>query len=83
MMKLRDLRHLRSRFIVVRLPEYTFEQFTEISQSLLWKKYNIHQEVARTIAESVWNIGSKDVRDLLKVAKLTRDEKEAVVCAML
>ncbi len=68
---------LRSRFIVVHLPEYRLEQFIEISQSLLWKKYTLHHELARTIAESLWNSGSRDIRDLLKIAKLARDEKEA------
>jgi hypothetical protein len=68
---------LRSRFIVVHLPEYRLEQFIEMSQSLLWKKYTIHHELARTISEFLWNSGSRDFRDLLKIAKLARDEKEA------
>jgi hypothetical protein len=33
--------------------------------------------MARGIAESLWNSGSRDIRDLLKIAKLARDEKEA------
>lgn len=67
---------LKSRFIVVHLPEYTFEELIEISESLLWRKYSIRQELARTIAKSLWNSGSRDVRDLLKIAKLARNEEE-------
>jgi hypothetical protein len=33
--------------------------------------------LAKTIAESLWNSGSRDIRDLLKIAKLARDKNDA------
>ena len=61
---------LRSRFIVLTLPEYTFEEFVQIAVSRLGD-IKIDQETACTIAENVWNhLESKDIRDVLKVGSL-------------
>ena len=62
---------LLSRFLVLEIPEYTFEQFTEIAVSRLTKE-KVDKQVASVIVEKVWNeLESKDIRDVVKVARLT------------
>jgi holliday junction DNA helicase RuvB len=58
---------LLSRFTVFEIPEYTYEEFEAISVRIIKK---IPQNAVIQIASSVWKIGSKDIRDALKVAKL-------------
>jgi Holliday junction DNA helicase RuvB len=62
---------LLSRFVILEVPEYTFEEFVEISITRLAKE-NVNECIARVIAEKIWNeLGSRDIRDVIKVARLT------------
>jgi hypothetical protein len=62
---------LRSRFLEFHLTEYTFDQFSEISRRLLIKRLGHSNQVADEIAAAVWNeMNSKDIRDVLAIAKL-------------
>jgi len=64
---------LRSRFMELHLDEYTFEEFMEITRRLVKKKYRLEREIAQKIGYSVWNkMQSKDVRDVLRIAKLAK-----------
>jgi AAA+ superfamily predicted ATPase len=64
---------LRSRFMEFHLPEYTFDQFSEIARRLLSKRLRHSNQVADEIASAVWNeMNSKDIRDVLSIAKLVR-----------
>jgi replication-associated recombination protein RarA len=64
-------RPLRSRFMEFYLPEYTFDQFCELSRRLLSKKFGHSNQVAEEVAAAVWNeLNSKDIRNVLAVAKL-------------
>jgi replication-associated recombination protein RarA len=58
---------LLSRFTVFEIPEYTYEEFETIANKII-KKLN-HNAVIQ-IASSVWKTGSRDIRDVLKIAKL-------------
>ncbi|MFL6319043.1 MAG: AAA family ATPase, partial [Nitrososphaeraceae archaeon] len=58
---------LLSRFTVFEIPEYNYEEFKTISVRIIKK---LHQNTVTQIASSVWKIGSKDIRDVLKIAKL-------------
>ena len=60
---------LLSRFVVLEMPEYTFEEFSKIAVTRL-KKENIDKLIALSIAEKVWCEGSKDIRDVIEVARL-------------
>jgi replication-associated recombination protein RarA len=63
---------LQSRFFIVKLQAYTYEQFYEITKSLLTSnQYNIDEEIARATAEAVWNT-SKNIRDAIKVARIAK-----------
>jgi holliday junction DNA helicase RuvB len=58
---------LLSRFTVFEIPEYTYEEFEGIALRLIKK---LHPNVVVQIASSVWKTGSRDIRDVLKIAKL-------------
>ena len=61
---------LLSRFLVLEVPEYTFEEFARIAVSRLGKE-KIDIYTAAFIAKKVWHdLGSRDVRDVIKVARL-------------
>jgi replication-associated recombination protein RarA len=65
---------LRSRFMEFHLPEYTFDQFCEITRRLLGKRLGHSSQVADEIAAAVWNdMNNKDVRNVLAIAKLVHD----------
>jgi replication-associated recombination protein RarA len=62
---------LRSRLMEFHLPEYDFDEFREIVVKLAAKGYRINREIAARIAFVVWyEMGTKDVRDALQLAKL-------------
>jgi len=58
---------LLSRFTVFEIPEYTYPEFEAISVRIIKK---LPQNTVIQIASSVWKTGSKDIRDVLKIAKL-------------
>jgi MoxR-like ATPase len=58
---------LLSRFTVFEIPEYTYEEFEAISVRIIKK---LPQNIVIQIAAAVWETGSRDVRDVLKIAKL-------------
>jgi replication-associated recombination protein RarA len=62
---------LRSRFMEFHLPQYTFDQFSEIARRLLAKRLGHSNQVADEIVTAVWNeMNGKDIRDVLAIAKL-------------
>jgi holliday junction DNA helicase RuvB len=67
---------LLSRFVVLEIPEYTFDEFTDIAISRLSKE-NIDERNARVIAEKVWcELASRDIRDVIKVGRLASSIEE-------
>jgi hypothetical protein len=53
------------------LPEYTFDQFSDIARKLLNKRFRHSNQVSDEISTAVWNeMNSKDIRNVLAVAKL-------------
>src|ERR687883_117010 len=58
---------LLSRFTIFEIPEYTYEEFEAIAIRIIKK---LPQNTVIQIASSIWKTGSKDVRDVLKIAKL-------------
>ena len=65
---------LRSRLMEFHLPEYDFSGFREIVVKLAADRYRLSREIADEIAFVVWHeMGTKDVRDALQLAKLVRN----------
>jgi holliday junction DNA helicase RuvB len=58
---------LLSRFTVLEIPEYTYPEFEAISVRIVNK---LPQNTVIQIASSVWKKGSRDIRDVLRIAKL-------------
>jgi hypothetical protein len=58
---------LVSRFTIFEIPEYTYEEFEGIALRIIKK---LHPNAVIQIASSVWKTGTKDIRDVLKIAKL-------------
>jgi repressor of nif and glnA expression len=57
-------------FFVVQIPEYAYEEFSEIAVTRL-RKVNVDKILAVAIAQKVWNeLGSKDIRDVIKMGRL-------------
>ena len=49
------------------IPEYTYPEFEDISTRIVNK---LPRSTTIQIASSVWKAGSRDIRDVLKIAKL-------------
>jgi Holliday junction DNA helicase RuvB len=63
---------LQSRFFVVKLRAYTYEQFSDITIRLLTtNRYNIDKEIAVATIEAVWKT-SRNIRDSIKIAKMAK-----------
>lgn len=62
---------LLSRFFLVKLESYTYQQFCEIIVRLL----DIPENMARFVADSVWST-SRDIRDCVRIGKLARSEED-------
>jgi len=78
-------RELLSRFLVFHLKPYTEEQFVKVSVNVLVKREGVSEDLARYIAFRVLRtLGSKDVRDAIKVARLaeTKEDVDFVIETM-
>jgi hypothetical protein len=60
---------LLSRFTVFEIPEYSYPEFEAISVRIIKK---LPRNTVIQIASSVWKTASRDIRDVLKIAKLCR-----------
>ena len=59
---------LQSRFFVINLEPYTYEQFYNIVVRLLTEQYRVSVEIAKTVANFVWDI-SANIRDCVKIVE--------------
>jgi MoxR-like ATPase len=62
---------LLSRFFIVELDPYTYEQFHEVALRLLYTR----REIACLVADAVWNT-SKNLRDCVRIGKLAKSEED-------
>src|ERR671918_394825 len=74
---------LLSRFIQLKLPEYSLEAFMEICQKLLSRKYDKDHETIQAITRYVWE-HTRDVREAITIAKIvdTSDEVNSIVSTL-
>jgi DNA polymerase III delta prime subunit len=69
---------LQSRFFIVRLEPYTYEQFFEITVRLLTTtsdQYSIDEEIAKATAYAVWST-TQNIRDCIRVAKMAKSAED-------
>ena len=63
---------LKSRFFIIKLEPYTYQQFSEITEQMLMLN-GIGVEIAKTTADAVWNkIRSGNIRDCIRIARMTK-----------
>jgi len=74
---------LLSRFIQLKLSEYSLETFVEICHKLLSRKYDKDYETIQAIVRCVWE-HTKDVREAIAIAKIvdTSDEVNNVASTL-
>jgi holliday junction DNA helicase RuvB len=69
---------LQSRFFILKLQVYTYEQFYEITLQLLTSnQYNVDEEIARSAIETVWNT-SKNIRECIKIARMAKSVEDVI-----
>jgi holliday junction DNA helicase RuvB len=75
---------LQSRFFVVELPPYTYEQFYQISMHLLTEKHRISINIAKNISDKVW-ANSRNIRDCVRIGRMAKsvDDIQFLVGAFL
>jgi MoxR-like ATPase len=68
---------LQSRFFIVRLEPYTYEQFFEITVRLLTTsdQHSVDEEIAIATADEVWNT-TQNIRDCVRVAKMAKSAQD-------
>jgi holliday junction DNA helicase RuvB len=68
---------MRSRFLKFNLKDYSLDEFTMISINIVTSRFNKTQDFAQKLAQVVWyQLNSKDIRDVIKVARLARNESD-------
>jgi Holliday junction DNA helicase RuvB len=68
---------MQSRFLQFHLKPYTLAEFNMVAKNLVTKRFNKSEEIAEKIATTVWEkMDSKDIRDVIKVARLTKNEDD-------
>jgi replication-associated recombination protein RarA len=68
---------LKNRFLKLELPEYTWEDFLEIAQKLLRSRHGLDVTISAKIAQVVWSqLRTKEIRDVLTIAKLTNSSED-------
>jgi len=61
---------LQSRFFLVEIESYTYEQFSDITGRLLTR-----HDINQIVADAVWNT-SRNLRDCVRIGKLARSEED-------
>lgn len=68
---------MRSRFLKFYLKDYSLEEFNMIAINIVTERFNRTKEFAQKLAQTVWyQMNSKDIRDVIKVARLARNESD-------
>ena len=67
---------LLSRFVVVKVGKYSYEQFKRVAMNVLTERESMEDEnLARAIVNEVWQKSSDDanIRDVIKIARLAEN----------
>jgi holliday junction DNA helicase RuvB len=67
---------LQSRFFIVNMHAYTYEQFYEITLQLLTSSlYNVDEEITRAAIDAVWNT-SRNIRKSIIIARISKSVED-------
>src|ERR671939_386000 len=68
---------LKSRFFIIELEPYNYEQFCQITMSLLIEQHKVKEEIAKATAHMVWNrLGSKNIRDCVRIGRMAKSVED-------
>src|ERR687888_1624384 len=68
---------LRSRFFIIELEPYSYEQFCQITMGLLIEQHKVKEEIAKATAHMVWNrLGSKNIRDCVRIGRIAKSVED-------
>lgn len=68
---------LQSRFFVVNLEPYTYEQFYQITVGLLTKQHKVKEEIAEATANAIWD-KSANIRDCVKISRMAKSIEDVI-----
>jgi Holliday junction DNA helicase RuvB len=71
---------LQSRFFVVKLEPYTYEQFYQITVGLLTKQHKVREEIAEAAANAIWD-KSANIRDCVKIGRMAKSIEDVMFIA--
>src|SRR5919109_3616773 len=64
---------LKSRFFIIELEPYNYEQFCQITVSLLINQHKVKKEIPNATAYVVWNkMRSRNVRDCVRIGRMAK-----------
>jgi len=68
---------LRSRFFIIELEPYNYEQFCQITMRLLMEHHNVEKEIAGATAHKIWNrLGSRNIRDCVRIGRMAKSVED-------
>jgi Holliday junction DNA helicase RuvB len=71
---------LKSRFFIIELEPYSYEQFCQITMRLLIEQHKVMEEIAKATAHMVWNrLGSRNIRDCVRIGRMAKSVEEQQV----
>jgi MoxR-like ATPase len=71
---------LLSRFMVIELEKYSYEEFKDISVQLLINSEEVEFDLANTIVEEVYkNFKNPNIRDVIKIGRIARNRNDVLM----
>src|ERR671931_100554 len=68
---------LKSRFFIIQLEPYSYEQFSEITMRLLTEQHKVDEEIAKATAHRVWNkMRSRNIRDCVRIGRMAKSVQD-------
>ena len=68
---------LKSRFFIIELEPYSYEQFCQITMRLLIEQHKVKEEIAKATAQIVWNrLGSGNIRHCVRIGRIAKSVED-------
>ena len=69
---------LKSRFFIIELEPYSYDQFCQITVSLLTsQQHRVKEEIAKATAYAVWNrMRSRNIRDCVRIGRMAKSTED-------
>jgi MoxR-like ATPase len=69
---LNNISPLKSRFFVIELEPYSYEQFCQITVSLVTNQHRVKEQIAKATAYAVWNGMRSRNRDCVRIGRIAK-----------